>query len=50
MQSKTQYIRSGSVTEVRRQIRDYKKLKGLIERWVTLGIEYSTLSMKRQEK
>ena len=46
MQSKTAYVRTDSVVEVRRQIRDYKKLKRLIERWVALGIEYSGLSMK----
>lgn len=50
MQSKTQYVRSGSVAEVRREIRDYNKLKRLVERWVALGIEYSALSMKRQER
>jgi hypothetical protein len=47
MQSKTQYIRSGSLAQVRREIRDYNKLKRLIERWVALGIEYSRLSMKQ---
>ena len=48
MQSKTGYVRSGSLAQVRRQIRDYNKLKRLIERWVALGIEYSRLSMKRR--
>ena len=48
MQSKTEYVRSGSLEQVRRQIRDYNKLKRLIERWVALGIEYSRLSMKRR--
>jgi len=31
MRSKTAYVRSDSVAQVRRQIRDYKKLKGLVE-------------------
>jgi hypothetical protein len=48
MQSKTEYVRSDSLAQVRRQIRDYNKLKKLIERWVELGIEYSRLSMKRR--
>jgi hypothetical protein len=48
MRSKTQYVRSGSLEQVRREIRDYNKLKRLIERWVALGIEYSALSMKRR--
>ena len=50
MKSKTQYVRSGSVAQVRREIRDYNKLKKLIERWVALGIEYSTLSMKDRSR
>ncbi len=48
MQSKTQYVRSGSLAQVRREVRDYNKLKRLFERWVALGIEYSALSMKRR--
>jgi hypothetical protein len=50
MQSKTEYVRSDSLAQVRRQIRDYKKLKRLVERWVALGIEYSRLSMKRRSR
>ena len=48
MQSKTAYVRADCVAEARRQIRDYKKLKQLIERWVALGIEYSALAMRRE--
>jgi len=47
MQSRTEYVRPESLEDVRRQVRDYNKLKKLIERWVALGIEYSKLSMKR---
>ena len=50
MQSKTQYVRSDSLAQVRREIRDYNKLKRLVERWVALGIEYSALSMKRRSR
>ena len=50
MQSKTVYVRSDSLAQVRRQIRDYNKLKRLIERWMALGIEYSKLSMKRRSR
>jgi len=46
MRSRTAYVRAEAVAEVRRQIRDYKKLKALVERWVALGIEYSALCMK----
>ena len=50
MQSKTEYVRSDSLAQVRRQVRDYNKLKRLIARWVALGIEYSRLSMKRRSR
>jgi hypothetical protein len=50
MQSKTEYVRSESLAQVRQQIRDYNRLKRLIERWVVLGIEHSRLSMKRSPK
>jgi len=46
MKSRTAYVRADFAKEVRQQIRDYKKLKKLIERWVALGIEHSQLSMR----
>jgi hypothetical protein len=50
MKSRTEYVRSGDLQMVRRQIRDYVKLKRLIEKWVALGIEYSQLSMRRRSR
>jgi hypothetical protein len=50
MKSKTGYVRSDSLAQVRREIRDYNELKGLIECWVELGLEYSALSMKRTSR
>lgn len=46
MKSRTAYVRANFATEVRQQIRAYKKLKKLIEKWVALGIEHSQLSMR----
>lgn len=46
MKSRPAYIRASFATEVRQQIRDYKKLKQLIARGVALGIEHSQLSMQ----
>ena len=46
MKSRTAYVRASFVTQVRQQIRDYKKLTRLIKRWVVLGIEHSQLSMR----
>jgi len=48
MKSRTAYVRADSLPMVRQQIRDYKKLKRLIEKWVALGIEHSQLSMRRK--
>lgn len=50
MKSKTEYVRSAFLEQARRQIRDYNEIKRLIEKWVTLGIEYSQLSMKRRSR
>lgn len=46
MKSRTAYVRANFAKEVRQQIRDYKKLKKLIARWVAIGIEHSQLSMQ----
>ena len=46
MKSRTEYVRAPFVAEIRQQIRDYKRFKKLVARWVDLGIEYSRLSMK----
>ena len=50
MQSRTAYVRATFVKEVRQQIRDYNKLKKLIERWVAIGIEHSQLSMRLRSR
>jgi hypothetical protein len=46
MKSRTEYVRPQFVQQVRRQIRNYKIFKKLVDRWVALGIQYSQLSMK----
>jgi hypothetical protein len=48
MKSKTEYIRPEFVEQISQQIQNYKEFKKLIEEWVTLGIQYSKLSMKAQ--
>lgn len=48
MKSRTEYVRAAFLEITRQQIRDYKELKRLIEKWVALGIEHSQLSMKRR--
>ena len=46
MRSRTEYIRRDCVSDVRRQIRNYKRFKKLSGEWVSLGIEHSRLTMK----
>ena len=46
MRSRTEYIRKDCVSEVRRQIKQYKRHKQLNAEWVSLGIEHSRLTMK----
>ena len=49
--SRTQYIRSEYVDEIREQVKSYKIFKELTNEWVSLGIEHSVLSMKlRRDK
>lgn len=50
MKSRTAYVRATFATQVRQQIRDYNKLKQLIERWVALGIEHSQLTMRLRSR
>ena len=46
MKSRTEYIRTECVSDIRRQIRNYKRFKKLCADWVVLSIEYSRLAMK----
>ena len=46
MRSRTEYIRKEWVSEIRRQIKRYKRYKQLNAEWVSLSIEHSKLSMK----
>jgi hypothetical protein len=49
MRSRTQYVRSDRVEEIRHQIDVYRRFKKLIERWIELAIEHSQLKMKLPE-
>jgi hypothetical protein len=46
MKSRTEYIRRDCVSDIRRQVSNYKRFKTLTAEWITLGIEYSRLTMK----
>ena len=46
MKSRTEYIRREWVSDIRRQIRNYKRFKKLSGEWIALSIEHSRLAMK----
>jgi hypothetical protein len=46
MRSRTEYIRKEWVSDIRRQVKRYKRYKQLNAEWVALSIEHSKLTMK----
>ncbi len=50
MKSRTEYVRKECVSDIRRQIVNYKRLKTLTTEWIELSIEHSKLSMKLKRK
>lgn len=46
MRSRTEYIRKQWVSDIRCQVKRYKRYKQLNTEWVALSIEHSKLSMK----
>ena len=46
MKSHTAYVRREDVVEVRKQIATYKRFKCLVEQWIDLGIELSSLKIQ----
>ena len=50
MRSRTQYVRTESVDEIRRQIAVYKRFRKLIEKWIDLAIEHCQIKMKQTKR
>ena len=46
MKSRTNYIRRECVSDIRRQIRNFKRFKKLGSEWIALSIDYSRCTMK----
>ena len=46
MKSRTEYVRKECVSDIRRQVANYKRFKKLTTEWIKLSIEHSKLSMK----
>ena len=50
MKSRTEYVRTEFVAQLREQIAEYKRFKKLVEEWVALGIEQSKLQLGKAKK
>jgi hypothetical protein len=46
--SSTQFVRQEDLAVVRQQLRNYQRLRDLIHRWITLGMELSRLKVQPQ--
>jgi hypothetical protein len=46
MKSRTEYVPRDRLSEVRRQIRSYKRFRALIEEWIKLSIEECRLLIR----
>ncbi len=45
--SRTQFVRKEDLAEVRKQLRNYKRLRELVDTWIGLGMELSRLKIER---
>ena len=48
--SSTRFVRRGELTTVKQQMRNYEKLRKLVDQWITLGTELSNLKLDQQRK
>jgi len=48
--SSTRFVRRGELTTVKQQLRNYEKLRKLVDQWITLGTELSNLKLDQQRK
>ena len=48
--STTRHVRKDDVTQVKQQLRNYRKLRKLVDRWVALGMELSRLTLQEQHE
>ena len=47
--SSTQFVRKEDLAVVRQQLRNYQRLRELIDRWIALGMELSRLRLQPSE-
>lgn len=48
MKSKSDYVRKGFVNEMKKQTKEYKKMRELVEEWIELGLIKSKMLMKNE--
>ena len=48
--SSTRFVRRGELTTVKQQLRNYEKLRKLVDQWITLSTELSNLKLDQQRK
>ena len=48
--SSTRFVRRGELTTVKQQLRNYEKLRKLVDQWITLGTELSNLKLDQQRE
>ncbi|MGH7772905.1 MAG: DUF6788 family protein [Candidatus Binatia bacterium] len=48
--STTRHVRKDDVAQVKQQLRNYHRLRKLLDRWVTLGMELSRLKLREQHE
>lgn len=48
--STTRHVRKEDVFQVKQQLRNYRRLRKLVDRWVTLGMELSRLKIREQHE
>ena len=50
MKSRSDYVKKEFVNEMKKQTKEFKKMKALIEEWVDLGIKQSKILMKTKNR
>ena len=47
--SRSKFVRREQITRVRQQLKNYTKLRGLVDRWIEAGAELSNLRLEEEK-
>ena len=50
MKSKSDYVKKDFIDEMEQQLKEYKKMRILVDEWIDLGIKKSKLLMKTKQR